>query len=465
MIILPRIGMARHDKSSFNEGKAVRLLAQFLEQNDTIKTIFKDNDRTPNYDGSMELVEEDGTPIKKFIVQIKKCENLEPNQIGPNKGKYVYPLETNFLHYVKEKVTESPAIYFVVDIATGRIFWLYLSDETLMNLEFEDKERVSYPFAETDILTDVAAFTKQLHRIALERNALFVYKTKKEIAEIQDALDYINGLLLNDFSVIKEQCFPNLWRVGLRCSRNHSISMLSNGIAQSTDKAVSFALYPQVKGELDTGIKDFCFLSNNFFNYTDMSGRTSPMEYARHVISRIVHDYFENRLPEMKFPEIAQYDQWDYDYWALLKLEPNEYMEQVNSIYDKWFDELPAKYHEVYDLLFEKRKYRFKGVIEYRNECVGGSNLPRWINTIVRRYKSQDLTISFNPECSDKCNKRDFRNGLIHAEEGELIQRFLYRQKLFSDAIYCLLYQGICEELELEHEGLRWDMIPFSLFN
>ena len=75
-------GMARHGKSSFNEGKAVRLLEQFLEQRDTIKTFFKENDRTPNYDGSMELVEGDGTPLKKFIVQIKKCENLEPIQIG-----------------------------------------------------------------------------------------------------------------------------------------------------------------------------------------------------------------------------------------------------------------------------------------------------------------------------------------------------------------------------------------------
>lgn len=82
-------GMARHGKSSFNEGKAVRLLEQFLEQKDTIKTFFKENDRTPNYDGSMELVESDGTPVKKFIVQIKKCENLEPNQIGKNKGNTI----------------------------------------------------------------------------------------------------------------------------------------------------------------------------------------------------------------------------------------------------------------------------------------------------------------------------------------------------------------------------------------
>ena len=135
-------GMAKHTDSAFNEGSANRLLADFLEQNHTIKTFFKENDRTPNYDGTFELVSQDGTPTKQFIVQIKKVENLTPNVQGENKGNYMYSLETNFLYYVKAKVTESPAIYFVVDIATKNIFWLYLSDELLMNMGFEGKNGI-----------------------------------------------------------------------------------------------------------------------------------------------------------------------------------------------------------------------------------------------------------------------------------------------------------------------------------
>ena len=146
------VGMARHATSAFNEKAATRMLSDFLEQNHTIATFFKENDRTPNYDGSFELVGEDDAPTKQFIVQIKKVENLVPNVKGANKGKYVYDLDTSFLYYVKEKVTESPAIYFVVDIATKNIFWLYLSDELLMRLDFEGKEHLSYPFSDTDIV-------------------------------------------------------------------------------------------------------------------------------------------------------------------------------------------------------------------------------------------------------------------------------------------------------------------------
>ena len=76
---MAHIGMARHSDSSFNEGRATRLLAEYLEQNSKIKTFFKENDRTPNYDGSMELVSADGEPTKQFIVQIKKVENLTAN--------------------------------------------------------------------------------------------------------------------------------------------------------------------------------------------------------------------------------------------------------------------------------------------------------------------------------------------------------------------------------------------------
>ena len=88
----------------------------------------------------MESVEPEGVPTKQFIVQIKKVENLAANTKGGNKGKYVYRLETNYLYYVKGKVTESPAICFVVDIVTHNDFWLYLSDAVLMSLDFEGKE-------------------------------------------------------------------------------------------------------------------------------------------------------------------------------------------------------------------------------------------------------------------------------------------------------------------------------------
>ena len=82
------IGMARHSTSAFNECSTTRMLAERLESSGKIKTFFKENDRTPNYDGSMELVGHEGVPTKQFIVQIKKTEDLTVNSKGVSKGKY-----------------------------------------------------------------------------------------------------------------------------------------------------------------------------------------------------------------------------------------------------------------------------------------------------------------------------------------------------------------------------------------
>ncbi|MGN0179141.1 MAG: hypothetical protein ACI4DY_06845, partial [Monoglobaceae bacterium] len=190
--------MATHSTTAFDESEEVRILAGVLESKRKIKTFFKENDRTPNHDGNFEITNDDKTPKKQFIVQIKKIENLVPKKSGKNKGKYVYNLDTAFLYYVKEKVTESPAIYFVVDIVTKNIFWIYLSDEKLMDLDFENAgASLPYAFSESDKLVDIDDFTNALNSIAEERNSIFVDKTPEEIAEMQDAVEYLNNYMNN----------------------------------------------------------------------------------------------------------------------------------------------------------------------------------------------------------------------------------------------------------------------------
>lgn len=308
---MSKSGMAKHSLSAFNEKSAIRLLEDFLEQKHTIATFFKQNDRTPNYDGSFELVGADNAPTKQFIVQIKKVENLVPNVKGSNKGCYVYEMDTSFLYYVKEKVTESPAIYFVVDIMMNNIFWLYLSDELLMKLNFEGKERISYPFKDTDIVTDIDVFVGSLNHIVKQRNTLFLQKTPEQIAEMQDALDYINCLMENDFIKIKEEVFPNLWRFGIKYTPGETISMTANDCTMTSETTAMFALYPQIKGQADTGLKEYSGNISNYFNYFDMIGKTSVMEYTQDSLHKIVKAYFENGIPSAQLPDIMIFEKID----------------------------------------------------------------------------------------------------------------------------------------------------------
>lgn len=299
--------MATHSTSSFDESEEVRILSGVLESKRQIKTFFKENDRTPNHDGNFEIINNDRTPKKQFIVQIKKVENLKPKKSGKNKGKYVYSLNTAFLYYVKEKVTESPAIYFVVDIITKNIFWLYLSDEKLMSLNFENsKGSLSYAFCESEKLIDVDRFTIALNEIAVERNSIFINKTPEEISEMQDAVEYLNNYMNNDFIKMKEVMFPNLWRFGLRHSHTSEFSIIAGEKTIKPENTAAFALYPQIKGRKDAGIQDFNGQNEDgFYNFFDLTGNKKPIEYSKESLEKIIKNFFEYEYAFQFLPTIA----------------------------------------------------------------------------------------------------------------------------------------------------------------
>ena len=183
-----RKGISRHAESAFDESRAVRILSEKLEEGRRIRTFFRENDRTPNHDGFFELVTEDGVPRKQFIVQIKKTGRMTPEKKGKNKGKYVYRLETAFLSYVKNRVTDAPAVYFTVDIDTGNIFWVYLSEAFLDSVDFEGKRSVVYAFSEQEILRDTEEFCRALEKILSERGKNTVWVPDGTVSE-EDAAE------------------------------------------------------------------------------------------------------------------------------------------------------------------------------------------------------------------------------------------------------------------------------------
>lgn len=588
-------GMAKHDISTFNEGSATRFLAEYLEQKNTIKTFFKENDRTPNYDGTFEIVTAEGFPMKQFIVQIKKVENLTPNIQGQNKGNYMYEMETKFLAYVKAKVTESPAIYFVVDIAAKRIFWLYLSDELLMNLNFEGHEKIRFPFQESDIIGDFDVFMDTLNQITSKRNTLFLDKTPEEIASMQEALDYINGLMDNDFSKIKDSIFPNLWRFGIKHSNSEDFSITAGDKTVRYENTAMFALYPQMKGVADTGLREYSMLGEQYFNQWDATGKTTPMEYTKNSLHKIIKTYFENGISIQLLPNLilmerlnwfvtkmtrfytyhvddqgitinelyrsfcilAKYIQhivadaslsenestikhqlvsayyrgriknfcifdylslvqtefeqhcnfykdigdirfsldlfelfsknliesrlimlelqkrrvetykavWNYDYFELSQQSPEEFLKCIDSICQQWFSQLPVIYNQVYEAMFEKHKYRVTGRFEYQNEYRSDRLFGADFSTVICKYENTNFEIEYNSGCRSNYDNPVFENGLLSKFDGYTLSQFFPRKHLFYDAVRCLLYQGICNELNFDHRGLSIGSQSLSLFD
>ena len=297
-ISMSRVGMARHTENAFFESNAVRILAESLEQDHRIKTFFKENDRTPNYDGSLELVGAEGEPKKQFVVQIKKTNSLKCATKGKHKDKYVYDLETAFLYYIKAKVTESPAIYFVVDVDNKRIFYLHLTDDELMNMNFEGKAKVRYAFGNNNILTDLSKFCDELSVIAKERNEKYIFKTEEEIADMQEAVEYLNMLLDSDLLKIKEYTFPGLWRFGIGISQSDQFELrhysreLQQEVSYKPERTNAFCLYPQYRGKIDSNVGEF--KSEGYFKSFDCVGKNTPMDYVKGNLGKIIQGFCQN---------------------------------------------------------------------------------------------------------------------------------------------------------------------------
>lgn len=292
-------GMKTHSDSSFNESKEVSILKLLLESKKSIKTFFGENEKTPNHDGFFELVNTDTRqPKKQFIVQIKKDDTLQLNKDGSRS----FSFDTAFLFYVKEKVTENPAIAFVVELDTGKCFYKYLSDDYLMQLDFENQDHVTLRLYDQDQIVDIDTFYNELCKISSERNAKFINKSPEQIEEIKVAVEWLNKAM-EDIPFLKE-LIPDFWRFGIASSNNLPIVIsavgkepadLSNG-----HNANAFGLYLQCKNGLDYGIQEFVqqhYLKTTF----DFTNTLTPFKYVQNVFVSLLEDYFNSYILNPKY--------------------------------------------------------------------------------------------------------------------------------------------------------------------
>lgn len=575
--------MAIHSDDSFNEAEEIRILSAKLEEKRRIKTFFKENDRTPNIDGFFELVAEDKTPQKQFVVQIKKINSIERKENPEKPGRYPYDLDTKFLYYIKEKVTENPAIYFVVDIDTSKIYYLYLSDDKLMSLDFEDKKTVRYWFQKEDILDDVEAFYNKMLAISIERNKMFVNKKPQEIMELQDAADYINTLLMGDLKTIKDTIFPGLWRFGIGYSPSCEVKIEHKSFAKpnttinTVKNANLFGLYPQIKGTYKPEIGEY--RDDSFFKSFDFTNQKTPMDYSKDVVQKTIKHFCENppfevlpttilkemaiekmniihsfvgegicdsvdeaikdfhilisyldyilddrnSLQEMDIEKrkavlnlincahshcvgLSNFLLWgnlqefakkqkekdfltvrksifdlisfeDYGYILLLmelkrrnekniapvreNVEESEDLVYEKNFFKCYYDELIQLYHETYNRVFDSNKYLFSRIVLYSLE-----RNDKGFTMISRVSKAPKGTIELYYIDAEELKNNDKYAGL------SICYRSLYgwnvgitQKTMFYDGVRCFLYQGICDALGLECQGLSINGINMKMFD
>lgn len=224
------LNLGGYDEYAFNEAAGNAYLKTKLESNKSIFCHFSEADKTPNVDGSFEILENvcgKNIPIGTFRVQIKTLNHEYVNKnTGGTISRYKYSCDTKIFNVVKNAITLDPCILFMVDVKNKRIFYKYISFKYVLALDINDEVHKTIYFDDLDEITDVKEFFDTVKKIHLEikeqrkdsKSVLFVTNDNLTVEErelLQKESDYLNDVFYRDLAFVKKRLFPDVWKLGI----------------------------------------------------------------------------------------------------------------------------------------------------------------------------------------------------------------------------------------------------------
>lgn len=149
-----------YDENSFYDSNGVAYLTRFLQQEHGIKGVIQSDDKTPNLDGTIQLLEWNSEtraiPKQIFHVQVKTMNHgYENTNRIHHRSQYKYSVDTKVFNVVKENITFDPVLLFLVDEKKEKVFWRYVSVEFVMSLDLHDEENKTIYFNESDLISNL----------------------------------------------------------------------------------------------------------------------------------------------------------------------------------------------------------------------------------------------------------------------------------------------------------------------
>ena len=224
------MNLGGYDKYDFKESDGNAILKLILESHKNIYCHFNELDKTPNFDGSFDILDVQqhmSIPLGKFEVQIKTLNHEYTNSnTRENCSKYKYSCDTKIFNAVKEAITLNPCILFMVDVTRKKAFFKYVSLEFVLSLKLENEESKMIYFNDADEITDIDSFYKMVRQIYTDRklelskgekNLLITNDklTSEELSMLQEESDYLNDIFNRELKFIKERLFPDVWKFGI----------------------------------------------------------------------------------------------------------------------------------------------------------------------------------------------------------------------------------------------------------
>lgn len=291
MTFLPKISKTEND---IKEEESI-LFLQNLFVRSNIKTRLTINEKTPDIDGYLEVLDTDGRMTGKIAIQSK---TVPEKYYGKNK----FACPTSLFGYATH--TTDTVFLIAYDPSRDIALWKHISRQLIsLNQDKTDQETIVLNFDETEELCqdnrdDVIQRWSDLIKREVElfgnidhicdeneelRSQIIAYQNpnftidEKDVAVVQQFSDRLNHLWDNEFKYLKDIFHPNMWKQGV-------------AIFEYTDKSVFFALYSIKYGENSLLVKE---LPNEDvrkmrgYLYSSGTDNIIKTDYAKHALKII----------------------------------------------------------------------------------------------------------------------------------------------------------------------------------
>ena len=214
---------AKHSRDARNDQIAVSRITDWITSSGYAVPNIESYDTWPNYDGPIDLIDDQGYIRGTLFVQVKKL----PEQ---HNLRYSFNDEGKFLAYCRELASWIPILFIGVDLTENCAYWLHMSEALLSQLA--DSQTIHFE-AEQSFSASNLASIRSWHTIAARyadiaraRNALeaqvnalqrqiessLIGADKPEFTKLHLFLDEYNRFLDHELSIVKKVYYPNAWK-------------------------------------------------------------------------------------------------------------------------------------------------------------------------------------------------------------------------------------------------------------
>jgi|GEM_PF-2538510 len=298
---------ARYPPTNTPESDAITIFKYILCKN--VKAYINEMDKIPNYDGYLEILNEDFRHIGKIDVQIKKM----PDNCSEQPK---YPCSLEFLSFCYDNTL--PVFLILVDVKNEVAYWCFMNRELLNNLSIKEgsgsktikvpkeniirKSNSDYLGAWKKIIENyhikiysynplLEEYTKlnKLHEILKQENSL-VGIERPEFKNIHEFLDSYNLFLDGDFSTIKKIYYNSCWKLGI-AYRGYS------------ENQITYILYPIDYFKNDLQIREISDELMNKLQYYTVTNFHSenpihfqPKDHATKLVTEKITEICDKKL-------------------------------------------------------------------------------------------------------------------------------------------------------------------------